>query len=164
MLKKILFVLFLFSSICAGAQGLVYKSNGNIRDSQNNKIAPDEVRVLLAGNEKLLADYNTGRSKKTLGNVLLIGGTALLATDLLVSVYSPQDLDENYVAEKTYPSALTYIGLAAIVISIPVKIGFSRKIKNAVAQYNKNIQSTGSIDKMEFIANNSGVGLRLTLN
>jgi hypothetical protein len=63
-----------FCSLQSYSQKLIYKSNGNITDTENNKILPDQVRELLKDNEKLLADYNVGRKKKTVGNVLLIGG------------------------------------------------------------------------------------------
>ncbi len=164
MFKKILFVVVLFFSIHSGAQKMTYKSNGNIRDAENNKISPDKVRALLAYNDKLLAEYNAGRTKKTVGNVLIIGGIGMLAADLLIDMYSPQDLDEYYVPEKRYPSALTYIGIASVVIAIPVKIGFSKKIKNVVAQHNAFMEASGFEPKLEFITNNKGVGLRLTLN
>ncbi len=94
----------------------------------------------------------------------MIGGLGLLATDVLVELFSPVDTNENNEVKKTYPSTLTYIGAAAVVISIPVKIGFSKKIKNVVEEYNTNKQPTGSLHKMEFISNNNGIGLRLTLN
>lgn len=165
MIKRILFLVFVLSSLQSYSQNLVYKSNGNIRDSENNRISPDKVRELLANNEKLLADYNAGRSKKTAGNILLIGGLGLLATDLLVGVYTPVDI--NDLNKKVYPSALTYIGVLAVVIAIPVKIGFSKKIRNVVSDYN-NQKSVGfnqfQYQKMEFITNSKGLGLRLTLN
>jgi len=164
MLKKILLLFVVFLSIQSQAQKLIYKSNGNIRDVENNKVSPNNVRALLAKNQNLLDDYNVGRTKKTAGNVLIIGGIGLLVTDILVELYSSPDYDKYYVPKKRYPSALTYIGLAAIVIAIPVKIGFSKKIRNAVDAYNNNIETVGLREKIEFITNNNGVGFRLTLN
>ena len=65
------------------------------------------------------------------------------------------------------PSAATYIGLAAIVVAIPVKIGFSKKIENVVTDYN-NQATTGfnqlNKQKLDLITNSNGIGLRLTLN
>jgi hypothetical protein len=118
----------------SNAQELIYKSNGNILNAENIKISPDKVRELLANNEKLLQEYNLGRSKKTVGNVLLIGGMGLLAGDLMLGLFSP--IDANDLDKKIYPSTLTYIGLTSVLVAIPVKIGFSKKIKNVVIQYN----------------------------
>ena len=175
MIKRVIFFVLVLFSIQSYSQKLVYKSNGNVRDSENNKISPDKVRELLANNEKLLADYDAGRSKKTAGNILLIGGIGLLIADLIHGVtasgisatpigggqYALQDEKNNY------PSALTYIGVVAVVIAIPVKIGFSKKIRNVVSDYN-NQKSVGfnefKYQKIEFISNSNGLGLRLTLH
>ena len=166
MIKRLLFTFTFLFSMLTYSQNLVYKSNGNIRDTENNKISPDKVRALLAGNQKILADYNTGRSKKTAGNILLIGGLTLLATDFVRELYTPQDI-YGYDQKKTYPSALTYIGVAAVLVAIPVKIGFSKKIRDVVTDYN--IQKSvgfkqASFEKIEFITNSNGLGLRFTLN
>ena len=175
MIKRVIFFILVLFSIQSYSQKLVYKSNGNVRDSENNKISPDKVRELLANNEKLLADYDAGRPKKTAGNILLIGGIGLLIADLIHGVtasgisatpigggqYALQDEKNNY------PSALTYIGVVAVVIAIPVKIGFSKKIRNVVSDYN-NQKSVGfnefKYQKIEFISNSNGLGLRLTLH
>jgi len=148
----------------------VYKSSGTITDSENNKISPDQVRELLKDNEKLLAEYNAGRSKKTVGNVLLIGGLGLIVTDLVIGANTDGNttVTGNIIqTERNYPSALTYVGLVALVVAIPVKIGFSKKIKNVVTEYNN--QSTTGYNqfnnrKLDLITNSNGIGLRFTLN
>lgn len=165
MLKRIFFSLFFLMVTYSNAQELIYKSNGNILNTENNKISPDKVRELLANNENLLKEYNSGRSKKTAGNILLIGGMGLLAGDLMIGLFSPYDVEEPN--KRVYPSALTYIGLTSVLVAIPVKIGFSKKIKNVVSEYN-NQNTTGykQVDykKIEFITNSNGLGFRLTLN
>jgi len=165
MIKPLFFLLLFLYSLQSFSQKLVYKSNGNIIDSQNNKISPDQVRELLKNNEKLLADYNAGRSKKTVGNVLLIGGFGLIVADLIIGVTAKVGLQNGN--EKDYPSALTYVGLAALVVAIPVKIGFSNKIEKVVTDYN-NQTNTGynqnNKQKLDLITNSNGIGLRLTLN
>jgi hypothetical protein len=153
-----------FFSLQSFSQSLVYKSNGNILDSEKQKISPDKVRELLANNEKLLSDYNAGRSKKTVGNVLLIGGSALIVTDLITALTTSYGLKDG--SEKGFPTALTYIGVAALIIAIPVKIGFSKKIKSVVSEYNnqKTVGYESNYQKLDLITNSNGIGLRLTLN
>ncbi|NDP27814.1 MAG: hypothetical protein GZ087_10375 [Flavobacterium sp.] len=153
----------------------MYKSNGNILNSENQKISPDQVRELLKDNEKLLADYKAGRSKKTVGNVLFIGGSVLILTDMITNLTSKQKLTYSddishsiiKVENRIYPSVFTYIGIAAIIVAIPVKIGFSKKIKNVVADYN-NQNTTGykqfNEPKLDLITNSNGIGLRFILN
>ncbi len=174
MIKRLFFILLFFCSLQSYSQKLVYKSNGNITDSENNKIPPDQVRELLKDNEKLLADYNAGRTKKTVGNILLIGGLGFLTADLIhgstasgITAVSTGGGNYAIQTEKTYPTALTYIGVAAVIIAIPVKIGFSKIIKNVVTEYN-NQTTTGynqfNKQKLDLITNSNGIGLRWTLN
>lgn len=159
---KTIFILFLFfCSLQSFSQNLIYKSNGNILNSENQKISPDQVRELLKNNQQLLADYDAGRTKKTVGNVLLIGGPALIIADLMTSLYGRYDFQNG--SKKGFPTALTYVGVAALIIAIPVKIGFSKKIKNVVTDYN-HLQTTGyNNPKLDLITNSNGIGLRLTL-
>lgn len=170
MIKQLFILLFFVCSLQSFSQKLVYKSNGNILNSENQKISPDQVRELLKDNEKLLADYNAGRTKKTIGNVLIIGGFGFLAADLMLGLTTDGNTTvtgNSIQTERNYPSALTYVGLAALVIAIPVKIGFSKKIKNVVTEYN-NQATTGynhfNKQKLDLITNSNGIGLRLTLN
>lgn len=167
MMKPLFFILFFFCVLQSHAQKLVYKSNGNILNSQNQQISPDQVRELLKDNEKLLATYNAGRSKKTVGNVLLIGGSALVVADLLSGVFSDGNTtvtSYSIETERNYPSALTFIGLAAVAVAVPVKIGFSKKIRNVVTDYNNQKAIGYNNPKLDVITNSNGVGLRFTLN
>ncbi len=169
--KSIILLFLLFCSIASFSQKLMYKSNGNILNSENQKISPNQVRELLKDNEKLVADYDAGRSKKTFGNILLIGGSTLVIADFLSAVYSdenPRIVGNSIQTDRiNYPSALTFVGLAAVVASIPIKIGFSKKIKNVVTDYN-NQSATGfnqyNNPKLDLITNSNGIGLRLTIN
>ena len=174
MIKPLFFLLLFFCSLQSHSQKLVYKSNGTILNSDNQKISPDQVRELLKDNQKLLTEYNAGRTKKTTGNILLIGGLGFLTADLIHGVtasgMTAVPTGGGYYAlqtEKTYPTVLTFIGAAAVIIAIPVKIGFSKKIKNVVTEYN-NQTATGynqfNKQKLDLITNSNGIGLRLTLN
>ena len=142
MIKQLFVLLLFFCILQSHAQKLVYKSNGTILNSENQQISPDQVRELLKDNQKLLADYNAGRSKKTIGNILLIGGSALVIGDLIVGATTDGNTTvtgNSIQTESNYPSALTFVGLAAVAVAIPVKIGFSKKIKNVVTEYNNQL-------------------------
>ncbi|QZK90093.1 hypothetical protein K5V07_06145 [Flavobacterium sp. CHNK8] len=170
MIKRIFVLIIFFSTFQSYSQKIVYKSNGNILDSEREKITPNQVRELLKDNQQLLADYNIGRTKKTVGNILLISGPVLLFTGTMAYVISGFDQGMNPEFEgkpnKSIPIIIMGTGLAALLITIPVKIGFSKKIKNVVTDYNnqnaignKQFEST----KVDLITNSNGVGLRLTL-
>lgn len=169
--KPLFFLFILFCSLQMYSQKLVYKSNGTILNSENQKISPDQVRELLKDNQKLLADYNAGRTKKTTGNILLIGGLGLLTADLIhgatasgMTAVPTGGGYYNLQTEKTYPTALTFLGVAATLIAIPVKIGFSKKIKNVVTEFNNQNATGYNKPKLDLITNSNGIGLRFTLN
>jgi hypothetical protein len=171
MIKPLFFLLLFFCSLQSHSQKLVYKSNGNITDTENNKILPHQIRQLLKSNEKLLTDYNIGRTKKTVGNILLISGPVLLVTGTFAYVISgfESGMHGEYVDEsdRSIPKIIAFVGLAELLIAIPVKIGFSKKIKNVVTDYN-NQNATGykqfNEPRLDLITNSSGIGLRMTLN
>jgi hypothetical protein len=158
MVKQLFIFLFLICGLNSFSQKLIYNSNGNILNSENQKIFPDQVRELLVNNEQLLADYNAGRSKKTAGNILLWGGFGMVIGYLGRGFY---------FGDYEISSPANIIGIAAIVIAIPVKIGFSKKIENVVTEYN-NQKATGNANfnkqKFDLITNSNGIGFRLTLN
>jgi len=166
MLNRIFFFVFFICCFESHAQSLVYKSNGNIKDTEGKSISPDKIRLLLANNEKLLKEYNSGRSKKTVGNILFYGGMGLVAGDLVREAFTTKS-SYGYNEERTYPSVMTYLGVASFLVSIPVKIGFSKKIKNVVTDYNQQ-KSIGSnqpnYKEIDFISNSNGIGFRLSLN
>lgn len=162
--KLFLMLFLLFANLNSFSQKIIYASNGNIQNSGNIYISPYQVRELLKDNQQLLNNYNIGRDKKTIGNVLLIGGPLLIVTDLMLGLTT--DSGSQNGSEKTYPSILTYVGFAAIIIAIPVKIGFSKKIRNVVSEFNS-LNKIGFVPndkKLYFISNSNGIGLRMTLN
>jgi len=163
MIKSLFFLFLLFCSLQSFSQKLVYKSNGNILNSENQKISPDQVRELLKDNEKLLADYNVGRKKKTVGNVLLIGGSVLIGTVLTVALIESEEIQIKN-STKNYVQALYIVGLASVIVAVPIKIGFSKKIKNVVTDYNNQLATGYNKPKLDLITNSNGIGLRLTLN
>lgn len=155
-MKIKLLVAFLLLHFSIGfAQQLTYKSNGRIFNDQNEKLSPKSVRQLLEAKPGILNYYNEGRSKKTVGNILLIGGTGLIVADLL----------KGLTADVSYPSALTYLGAAAVIVSIPVKSGYSKKIQTVVKAYNEEIAAAESprfrIDQLAMVANGDGIGIKI---
>ena len=162
--KFFLMLFLLFANLHSFSQKIIYTSNGNIQNSGKVNISPYQVRELLKDNQKLLNDYNIGRDKKTIGNILLIGGPLLIVTDLMLGLTT--DSGSQNGSQKTYPSVLTYVGFAAIVIAIPVKIGFSKKIKNVVSEFNSlnKVGFAPDDKKLYLISNTNGIGLRMTLN
>jgi hypothetical protein len=150
LMKKNITTLMLLVTFAAFSQQLTYKSGGAVYNGENKKLSPNEVRTLLATNSEALSLYNAGRNKKTWGNVLFYGGLGLVATNLIVSANTDNTTVSSYnsnsygspsVHSESANMTAAIIGGALIVASIPIKIGFPKKIKAALDKYN-----TGLVD------------------
>jgi hypothetical protein len=152
--KSILIVFLLLTTAFSFGQTLTYKS-GRVFNSENHKLTPNEVRELFANKPELLSNYNSACTKKTVGNILLAAGIGFIVGDLA----------SGATADIQYPTAFTFIGLISIAIAIPVKIGFSKKIRTSVEEYNKQIAINNSKYKIEnatLYANQNGLGIRIS--
>ncbi len=76
MIKQLFFLfLFLFIfSLQLFSQKLIYKSNGNILNSNGQELSSNLVRIVLRENQQLLKNYNAARTKKTLEIYYLFRG------------------------------------------------------------------------------------------
>jgi hypothetical protein len=170
-MKKSITILFftLLSMVCYSQQ-LTYKSGGCVYNAANQKVAPVEVRNLLANNAEALSLYNAGRNKKTWGNVLFYGGLGLVATNLVIGM-NTDNTTVSYSGNGYYPSAKSErtnmtaaaIGGALIIASIPIKIGYPKKIKAALNSYNSGVadnNKTGT--ETTLVAGISQIGLKIT--
>ena len=166
-MKKLCSILFLALSFCSFSQE-IYTSNrnGNVYDSKKTKIAPEVFKQLLQSNQPALDLYNAGRTKKTVGNVLLYGGLATGIGNFIYEVnkgieYNPSNNNSN--AEST-PNVLFFVAGAMVIIAIPIKIGFSKKVKKSVEMYNADAQKTkvSFIETTSILANRNGIGLAFT--
>lgn len=154
-MKKIFLLFAIFLSTCLFSQELTYKSGGRIFNSEGQKMKPSEVKELLKNQPGMLEFYNDGRSKKTIGNILFYGSFALFAADYLTISG----------AEDTYPGTLTYVGIGSFILSFPIKMGYTKKIKTVVQDYNKELNNKDSgftIESIEFVANQNGAGLKIS--
>jgi len=153
MKTKIALIVLLISGY-SFAQQLNY-NNGKILDSNNQKISNAEVKKLLGSHPELLATYNQGKTKGTVGGLLLGFGLGLTTADLLTGL----------TKDIKYPTTMTYIGLAATIISIPVLSGRSKKIESAIDGYNNSLtgEKVGfTVEKMNIVTNQNGIGLQLS--
>lgn len=145
-MKTAILIAFLMISLAGFSQQLTYGSGGTVYNSENKKVTPEGVRQLLAKNKEALSLYNSGRSKKTWGNVLFYGGLGLVTANLVVGMNS-DNTTSSYSGNGYYPSVQSertnmtaaIIGGAMIVASIPIKIGYPKKIKSALGLYNNTL-------------------------
>jgi hypothetical protein len=171
-MKKIIVALLLMTSFASFSQQLQYKNGGTVYNADNKKLSPEEVRKLLSNNTEALALYNAGRSKKTWGNVLFYSGIGLITTNLIVGATTDNTTVSGYNSSNPYSSpsinsertdmTVAIIGGALLVASIPIKIGYPKKIKSALTKYNDGLANHYiSTHKVSVIASTNQVGFRL---
>ncbi|HEX8561733.1 MAG TPA: hypothetical protein VF676_02025 [Flavobacterium sp.] len=160
-MKKIC-LLILLISFTGYSQQLKYGSNGKVLNANDEKISPTAVRELLAVNPAALKLYNSGRSKKTWGNILFYGGIGLGVGNLVDATFNPKD---DFSASGEYRSHHEYfrvaiLGGVLIAASIPIKLGYSKKVKAAVDGYNANVvyQEMPNVN-VSLVANGQGLGV-----
>jgi hypothetical protein len=161
-MKKIIILFLLvfpFLSFCQDA--LTYKGNGCILNSSGQKLTSEQVRSLLIENKEALHLYNVGKTKQMIGNILLYGGIATVTINHLALVQNAKNKgDINPSRNIPY-----IVGGGLILSAIPIKIGFSKKIKRAITIINDDLRNpkTGfSIESASFVSNSNGVGISFT--
>ena len=72
------------------------------------------------------------------------------------------DLAVGLFSDVKYPTALTYAGIGAVAISIPILSGKGKKMEEAVKTYNDGLKNTSSTDfDLNALANQNGIGIQI---
>ena len=161
-MKQLLFIFTLLLGFTALSQGLTLDKNVP-REIKlvNGKIYQDDVQIpsyqvkkLLASNLHSLKVYKQAKSKEGLGGTLLGIGITMTVVDLAIGLFS----------DAKYPTALTYVGLGAVVVSVPILSGRRKKVEEAVKSYNEGLKNTSTIDTnfgLNAMLNQNGVGIQI---
>lgn len=161
-MKKIIVMLLVLFSVGTSAQQLSCKNAGTVYNSVNIKITPEEVRTLMATNTEALALYEAGRDKKTFGSMLLYGGLGLIATNVIIAATTDNTTTSGTsVKSERADVTLGVIGGIMVVVAIPIKIGYTKKIKKSVELYNKSVTDNYKpAQKFTLLASNQQFGFR----
>ncbi|MBC7641592.1 MAG: hypothetical protein H7174_04540 [Flavobacterium sp.] len=153
-MKHNLLIVFIFLlHINCYSQLLKTNSYGSVLNEDKTIVKPEDVKKLLANYPTQLNEYSLAIKKRNLGNIFIYSGVGLIFTDLLISL--TKDLD--------FPKALSAVGFGAISVGVPIKLGYSKKIQNAINGYNSK-KELGYNQKLEIIGNPSGLGIKLSFN
>lgn len=151
-MKRLILILSILISVTAFSQQ-INRERG--RFFVNGKqISTRETRQFLSANPEALALFKKGKGKESTGGLLIAFGGALVIGDLV----------KGLVSDAKYPTAMTYIGGAALVISIPVLMGKNKRIDEGIEMYNNGLKrlSTGASEyQLDVIANQNGCGVQL---
>lgn len=162
LIKSILFFFLLAPIFCFSQNDYFFKEGGRV--VQNGKIiSTEKVRELLVNNQKALDLYNSGRTKKTAGNLLLYGSIVPITYFMKKAYYGNDIIMSNGAMTRDRQSLVPLFGgIAMIALAIPIKIGFSNKIREATALLNRMQKSTACTNfETSFIANINGFGLAI---
>ena len=166
-MKKLLYiVLALLPFFSFSQEQFSFKSGGRVFNSNSQKLTTTEVRATLESNSQALKLYNAGRTKKTVGNIFLYGGISTIITTHLVRVTDSNTFDQfGRPTSKTRSNTMYFVGAGVVLIAIPIKIGFTKKIKKSLELINqdfKNPKTSFNIDSTTFISNSNGFGISIT--
>ncbi|WP_418262622.1 hypothetical protein [Flavobacterium faecale] len=121
---------------------------------KNSQISHRQARELLSKNTEALALFKKAQNKEALGGFFVGIGGALVTVDLVIGLFS----------DVVYPTPATYIGLASLLVSLPILAGKDKKAQRAVDVYNEGLKHSGNEDsnlELNVIANQNGCGLQL---
>ena len=163
MKKVILLLIVILPLISFSQETFTFKSGGRVLQD-NIKISPTAVRDQFNANKQISDLYNAGRTKKTVGNVLLYGGIGTLIIKHITVINANKVSNGNLYDIKKTSNVLYGVGAGIVLLSIPIKIGFQKKIKKAISLMNDEVQKpkTAFIEKATFISNSNGFGVSIT--
>ena len=160
-MKNLLLILILLCThFCFSQDVFIYSGNGNVI-RLNKKISPDEIRAQFVENKEIMKVYNAGRSKKSWGNFLFYGGLAtIIGKAITTSASNGVDSNGN-LKNQNYNYIAYAVGGAMVLTSIPIKIGFSKKIRKAVDLMNEDAKNpkVGIVKEVSFLFSGNGFGI-----
>ena len=155
-MKKIFIVLSFFLSLISFSQELTLEINTttplrleNGKIYQNDTQIPSfQLKKIFASNLRSYHLFKRAKSKEALGGALLAICSTLCVIDLALGL--------------KYPTGLSYAGIGAVAISIPILSGRSKKIEEAVNTYNADLKKTTFLNQnfdFNCVANRNGIGV-----
>lgn len=160
-MKKLFFSVLLILPLFMFSQEVyTFKSGGRVFEN-SIKLNPLQVREKFAVNVDVLKLYNAGRTKKTVGNILLFGGISTIIIKH-ISVGKKMAPDSNGNIGKA-DNIMYFVGAGMVVLAVPIKIGFEKKIKKSIVLMNENPpkDKVSYIDSSTLFFNSNGVGICL---
>lgn len=156
MKKKIILIVVFFVSLTNLIAQYTVSKNGVIYDENGQHVKVEDFKNILSGKPGMIKLYESGRNKKDFGNSFMIGGLALGIGSMASAMYGAASPGEQ-------PSiALPLVGGGLFVAGGLMKIGFRKKIKQAVEALNESNASAMNYEmNYEIVSNNNGLGIRI---
>ncbi|MEQ3661902.1 MAG: hypothetical protein ABNG98_08180 [Flavobacterium sp.] len=155
-MKKTILLFFVFTPLFIIAQNsYTYKFGGRVYEN-DRKLSGSDIDMYFNNNPEIIKLYKKGVAKKTTGNFLLYTG-------LLSSGYALYEVSKE--GNETTVALTSGYGVIATLISIPIKIGYQKKIKKAVLLMNEEIESQNKkvvLYDIKLTPFQNGIGLTIT--
>ena len=160
-MKKITLIAFLVISFSVySQQKYTFKSGGRVYDINNEKVTPLYLTTTYSDNTDFLKLYKAGRFKKTIGNIMIVTGLSTIAIKH-ISLVNKSKITSNGSITPTN-NILYFVGAGLVITAIPIKIGFSKKIRKSLEILNSSIldKKVTYLDS-SILLNSNGIGLSL---
>lgn len=163
-MKNLIFAFLFISSLSFSQETYTFKSGGRVFEN-NKRIKTQEIETYFGHKPEIVNLYKAGRTKKTVGNIFLYGGIGTIIITHLSKVNNSGVQSDGTFGKPT-SNTMYFVGAGIVLVAIPIKIGFQRKIKKSILLMNEEMnsqkQSTSLNYETNIIANTNGVGLKLT--
>jgi len=147
-IKSLLLLLF----VCALSRGQQLTYLGGSKFAYGgNKLDARQLEFALHKQPQLLDEYQTAKTKRDIGNVLYVAGTGLAAGSLIAGLTA-----DHFSA----PAAIA--GLGAIVIAVPVKAGFRKRMQHVAFAYDQKVAARARFFDVSICATGNAIGLKAT--
>ena len=153
-MKQIFLIVAIFGFSISFAQKLEYTNGKIFQDGE--QLSSFETKNLMKTDLKALHLFKKAKSKESIGGFILglgIGGTV---ADLVMGLTSDG---------KKYPTAITYVGVGLMAVSIPILSGRKKMVQESVDMYNQGLKdekkTLGDNFELNIVNNSNGVGLRI---
>lgn len=135
------------------AQKLEY-TNGKIYQN-GEQLSSFETKKVMETDLKALHLFKKAKTKESLGGFLLglgIGGTVA-------------DLAMGLTSDVKYPTAITYVGVGLMAVSIPILSGRKKMVQESVDIYNQGLKdekkTLGDNFELNIVNNSNGFGIQI---
>ena len=165
-MKNLIIVMLFISGLSFAQETHTFKSGGRVFEN-GKRLTSADVETSFNHKPEIMKLYNNGRNRKTVGNILFWSAIGTGVIKFISDTNEPITSDNrgNVYAKQT-SNVLYFVTGSMVLIAIPIKIGFQKKIKKSILLMNEEIKSqkqdTGLNLETNIIANTNGVGLKIT--
>lgn len=153
-MKHFFLIVAIFGFSISFAQKLEV-NNGKI--FQNDvQLSTFETKKIIISDLKALHLFKKAKNKESIGGFLLGAGIGASVADLVMGLTTEG---------KKYPTAITYVGVGLMAVSIPILSGRKKMIQESIDMYNSGLKeekkTLGSNFELNLVNNTNGVGLQI---